>query len=519
MGLVTEEQVVAALSKQLGYPLVGAREYDLAAESSPTPPEGLNLDFLARNGCLYLGKDDEACAFATTDPLNLACLQHLEAAREPYRFALASETQFRELAAERGLRAGASREGAEGTELIDTEVEKLREMASEAPVVNLVNALVSRAVVRGASDLHLEPYKNMARVRYRIDGILHDEEFLPIRMQLPVVSRIKILAGLDIAEKRIPQDGKIELRVASKNVDIRVSTLPVDAGEGVVMRFLARESLQLEPEKLGLEPDLLAWFREDIAHTSGVILVTGPTGSGKSTTLYSALSRLNREEVKIITIEDPVEYRLDGVNQIQVKPEIGYDFPRALRSILRQDPDVIMVGEIRDAETARIAMQSSLTGHLVFSTLHTNDAPTSYTRLIDLGVEEYLLNSTLVSVVAQRLVRKLCDACAAPLAADAPVVEAFRIEGLAGELGLDTSGLRVPVGCRRCGGSGYRGRVALMEYLRCTDAVKVMPKDGRFPVEARAYMKQNRIRSLWEDGVLKALRGVTSVEEVIRVAG
>jgi general secretion pathway protein E len=302
----------------------------------------------------------------------------------------------------------------EEDELTGDEEAKLRELASEAPTVNLLNSLITKALARGASDMHLEPHVGRFRVRYRIDGVLHEVDSLAQKMQLPIITRLKILSGMDIAEKRRPQDGKIEMRIANQELDIRVSALPLNDGESIVLRFLLKESIKYDMSILGLSSDTQQLIQQDLKKTTGVILLTGPTGSGKTTTLYTFLNELNNPDVKIITLEDPVEYQLDGVNQVQVNPDIGFDFAAGIRSIVRQDPDIIMVGEIRDAETARIALQSALTGHLVFSTVHTNDAASAYTRLLDLGVEEFLLNAALVSVVAQRLARRLCPKCSAP---------------------------------------------------------------------------------------------------------
>jgi general secretion pathway protein E len=324
---------------------------------------------------------------------------------------------------------------------------------------------------------------------------------------------------MDIAERRRPQDGQISMKMASKDLDIRVSTLPLAEGESLVLRFLIKESINYDLDYLGLEQDLIKTLQEDISKTAGVILLTGPTGSGKTTTLYSCLNKINSEDKKIITIEDPVEYHLDGINQIQVRPEIGYDFLSALRSILRQDPDVIMIGEIRDRETARVAMQSSLTGHLVFSTVHTNDAPTAYTRLIDLGVEEYLINSALISVIAQRLIRKACPDCAKQMPLDQALSRLHGLEDLAERHSIKSPKMVQTVGCPSCNHTGYKRRVGIMEYLRCTPEIKTMPKDSRFSLDARRYMKENQIRNLSDDGFLKVLRGTSTIEEVLRVAG
>jgi len=338
-------------------------------------------------------------------------------------------------------------------------------------------------------------------------------------MVLPIVTRLKILAGMDIGERRRPQDGKIEFRIAGEDIDIRASVLPVTEGESAVLRFLRKTSLVYDMKELGLSEDIERWVLEDIAVTSGVVLLTGPTGSGKTTTLYTFLSRLNRPEVKIVTLEDPVEYQLPGINQVQVQPSIGFDFANGLRSIVRQDPDIIMVGEIRDKETAGVAMQSALTGHLVFSTVHTNDTPSAYTRLLDLGVEEFLLNAALRSIIGQRLARRLCPHCAAPHPDSAHLSEDLKLGPLASRYGIDRPQLMDSRGCDRCGGTGYKGRVAVAEYLRCDEHIRALPKGPEFLAEARSYARSQGWRSLVEDGFVKAMRGVTTVAEVLRVAG
>jgi general secretion pathway protein E len=520
MGVIGEETLVTALSRQLNLPIFQEIDRDQLDFAGVCLPATVDPSFLIRHQWLPLSATDNHYCFAVVDPLNFEVNQLLRDLNLRQKVYLVTESQFRELQGEWELsRETEAVSDFEALNLSDAEVDKLRELASEAPIVNLVNRLISRAVIRGASDLHFEPHKDMYRVRMRVDGMLHDIDFLPASMQLPLASRIKIMSGLDIAERRRPQDGQISMKVASRELDIRVSTLPLAVGESLVLRFLVKESIGYSLDYLGLSPDLISLLTEDIHKTAGVILLTGPTGSGKTTTLYSCLNAINGEEKKIITIEDPVEYRLEGINQIQVHPEIGYDFLTALRSILRQDPDVIMVGEVRDPETARAAMQSSLTGHLVFSTLHTNDAPSTYTRLIDLGLQEYLINTSLIAVIAQRLVRKLCPACAAPEEDVDALIAANGLGRLAEELGFDSLAPRRPVGCPNCNHTGYLGRVGIMEYLRCTPEIKALPKDSNFQAQARRYMSENRIRSLSEDGFRKLLEGVTSLEEVMRVTG
>jgi general secretion pathway protein E len=404
-------------------------------------------------------------------------------------------------------------------ELTGDEEARLRELALEAPTVNLLNTLITKALARGASDMHLEPHLGKFRVRYRIDGVLHEVDALAAKMKLPITTRLKILSGMDIAEKRRPQDGKIEMRIANQELDIRVSALPLNDGESIVLRFLRKESIKYDMSVLGLSQDTQTLIQQDLKKTTGVILLTGPTGSGKTTTLYTFLNELNNPDVKIITLEDPVEYQLDGVNQVQVNPDIGFDFAAGIRSIVRQDPDIIMVGEIRDAETARIALQSALTGHLVFSTVHTNDAASAYTRLLDLGVEEFLLNAALVSVVAQRLARKLCLHCAVPAENIDELLIKYPLAEVQRKAKLGKINILQANGCDKCNGSGYKGRIAINEYLRCDDEIKQMPKNDQFISTAQKYNDSLDRRNLLQDGFYKVLLGVTTIDEVLRVAG
>lgn len=398
--------------------------------------------------------------------------------------------------------------------------ERLRELATEAPTVNLLNSLITRGLKMGASDLHLEPVGTKFRARYRIDGVMHESETMPMRMQLPLVTRVKILAGMDISEKRRPQDGKIEIRIANTDLDIRVSALPLMSGESVVMRFLRKESIRIDVSTIGMSLDIEAKLLADIRRTSGVILMTGPTGSGKTTTLYTLMNVINSPSMKIVTLEDPVEYQLEGINQVQINADIGFGFAEGLRSIVRQDPDVIMLGEIRDKVSAEIALQSALTGHLVLSTVHTNDAASAFTRLLDLGVEEYLLNAAIIAVVAQRLARKLCEHCktshAHPLETASELGMLERLTELAGASPVS---LWEAQGCDQCGHTGYKGRVALTEYLPCDHVIRSIAKDSEFVGRAQQHNRELGHRTLIEDGLLKVLQGTTTVEEVLRVAG
>ncbi len=471
--------------------------------------------FLDRGWLLY-ADHISPLQFVTKAPLDWDILQFLHHEKISFERIITSEADFGLLT----LRLGESIIHSENDlgPLTDVEEERLREMASEAPTVNLLNALISRALKMQASDMHIEPKDGRCRVRFRIDGVLHDIDYIPRRLELPVISRLKILSGMDISEKRRPQDGKIEMRVANIALDIRVSSLPVNQGESMVLRFLRKDTLKYDLGTLSLPEDTYKHIRQDLLRTSGVILLTGPTGSGKTTTLYSFLNDINKEDVKIVTLEDPVEYQLPGLNQVNVKPEIGFDFSSGLRSIVRQDPDVIMVGEIRDKETCQIAMQAALTGHLVFSTVHTNDAASAFTRLLDLGVEEFLLNAALVSIMAQRLVRRLCEECSE--VEPTPVLtEAYDMKSLAGSIGLKKAEFKRPVGCPSCSNTGFRGRLAIIEYLRCDEQLKIMPKDDQFLLNAKRHNRVIGGRDLVEEGLLKAMQGLTSVEEVMRVCG
>lgn len=396
----------------------------------------------------------------------------------------------------------------------EEDLEHLKDLASEAPVIKMVNLIMQRAIETKASDIHIEPFEQTLKVRLRIDGVLQDIDSPPVKSTAAVISRIKIMAKLNIAERRLPQDGRIKVQMLGKELDLRVSTIPTMYGESVVIRLLDKENMVLDFASLGFSGRHSEQFIEVLAQPHGIILITGPTGSGKSTTLYAALKLLNTSERKIITVEDPVEYQLDGVNQIQAKPQIGLTFASALRSIVRQDPDVIMIGEMRDLETAKIAVQSALTGHLVLSTLHTNDAAGGITRLLDMGLEEYLLSSTVNGILAQRLVRKLCAKCKQGYRASPDLVKDMKLRRYLpeGEIGLFK-----PVGCDACGGLGYRGRMAIIEFLPMTDPIRklIMSHEEAGVIQKLAI--EEGMRTMYEDGLAKVVEGVTTLEEVMRV--
>ena len=512
MGSLPDDQIAPVYSQYLQLPLVNVSEW----LDTPAPViDETTLKFLIEHHWVPLSIVDQQWAFACRFPLELSINEWLTQQNITADIFIASEVDIQALSAKYSQLEATD----DNTEILGDEEARLRELATEAPTVNLLNSLISRALRQGASDMHLEPYNGRYRARFRVDGVLHEAELLSPRMQLPLVTRIKILSGMDIAEKRRPQDGKIELKIANQELDIRVSALPLNDGESMVMRFLRKDNVQYDMSVLGLSGDIETMIREDIKTTAGVVLLTGPTGSGKTTTLYTFLNALNNDDVKIITLEDPVEYQLEGINQVQVNSDIGFNFSAGLRSIVRQDPDIIMLGEIRDKETAQIALQSALTGHLVFSTVHTNDAASAYTRLLDLGVEEFLLNAALVSIVAQRLARKICPHCSAPHPDSAALIDKYDLHSLAEKFDLPAINLSKGKGCDNCSNTGYKGRMAVTEYLRCDDEIKAMPKDSDFIPKAKKHNAELARRTLLEDGFYKAILGLTTVEEVVRVAG
>lgn len=511
MGSLPEDQVSLLLSEYLSIPLFTNEQY---ANFSPLTIDKPTLDIFIAQSWLPISSNTKRIEFACKDPLNQVMNEWLIKNNQAYSLFIANEVDIQLLIAKYEEPTA---------DVFDDnpldEEERLKELATEAPTVNLLNSLISRALRQGASDMHLEPYQGRYRARFRVDGVLHEAETISARKQLPIITRLKILSGMDIAEKRRPQDGKIEMKIANQEIDIRVSALPLNDGESVVMRFLRKENVRYDMSVLGLSPDINQMILEDIKTTSGVVLLTGPTGSGKTTTLYTFLNALNNDDVKIITLEDPVEYQLPGINQVQVNSDIGFDFSAGLRSIVRQDPDIIMLGEIRDKETAQIALQSALTGHLVFSTVHTNDAASAYTRLLDLGVEEFLLNAALVSIVAQRLARKICAHCAEPEPNAQQLIEKYDLNNFAQRFNLPQIELKRGKGCEHCSQTGYKGRMAVTEYLRCDSEIKAMPKNADFIPKAKQHNQSLNRRTLLEDGFYKAILGQTTIAEVIRVAG
>ena len=518
LGVCSQRDVAEALAAQLGLPLVDATSYP----EFPILEERVSARFLRESRALPVREDESELALAMVDPTDDYTINAFEMVTgRAVRPMVAIPTEL-EAAMERLYGAGKSALGqivgdveTRVDELaFDADVQQLKDLASEAPVIRMVSLIITNALETRASDIHIEPFENRLIVRYRIDGVLHETESPPRRLSAAVISRIKIMASLDIAERRLPQDGRIRLRVQGKEIDLRVSTVPTMHGESVVMRILDKGGVALDFARLGFEQDTLKLFLDVLLQPHGVLLVTGPTGSGKTTTLYTALDRLNQPDVKILTVEDPVEYQMPGINQIQVKPQIDLTFANALRSIVRQDPDVIMIGEIRDLETAQIAVQSALTGHLVLSTVHTNDAPSTVNRLLDMGVEDYLLTSTVIGILAQRLVRTLCGLCKEPYPALPELVEQMHLRKFVPEGPITLWHAR---GCSACSQTGYTGRVSILEMLPMTDALRSLVMRHATSTELRAQALAEGMLSMYDDGLRKALRGVTTFEEVLRV--
>ena len=514
LGLVSEGDLAVSLSKYLSIPLATPA----LVPAAPVITDRVGGDFVRRNRVMPLAIADGRLSVGVTDPFNdepiraLAFLTNREVVTYifvPADFDKAFDALY--VAATEGD-ALAVQGGADASEV---DVQRLRDMASEAPTIRLVNQIIAQAVETRASDIHVEPNVDAVLVRYRVDGVLRTAQTLAPGLRAAVTSRIKIMAKLDIAERRLPQDGRIKIAVRGVDIDFRISTIPTAFGESVVMRILDRSRVELDFAKLGFSEAHVAAFTELMNQPNGIVLVTGPTGSGKTTTLYTALKALNSSERKIFTVEDPIEYQLAGINQVQVQPAIGLTFPHALRSILRQDPDIIMIGEIRDLETARIAIQASLTGHLVFSTLHTNSAAATITRLIDMGVENYLLASTVKGVEAQRLVRRLCPHCARPHDDAGYWAETFARD----VHGIETLGparIRQPRGCGQCGGTGFSGRSTIAELLLVDSEIHRLVLAGVSDSEIDASARARGMTSMYASGVTKVWRGETTVEEVLR---
>ena len=523
LGLLPETELTQALADFLGLSFSPASALSVA----PDLLEGLDPALLDSHRFLPLSSSGERLIIAVGDAFDSGLLEGLafKFDREIVPVLVPATELAKAIATHCGLPAARddTRDSSVGsTTGIDEDLQRLTDLASEAPVIRLVNDIIARAIESRASDIHLEPREGALHVRFRIDGILHTVETLSPALRPAVTSRIKLMARLDIAERRLPQDGRIATASRGHEIDLRVSSVPTIIGEKIVLRILDRSSVKLEFASLGFAEPTLATLRSLLGKPNGIFLVTGPTGSGKTTTLYTAISTLDRTRSNISTVEDPIEYRLHGINQIQMHPEIGLTFATALRSLLRQDPDIIMVGEIRDLETAQIAVRASLTGHLVLSTVHTNSAAATVSRLLDMGVESYLLATSLTGVLAQRLVRRLCTACATEfrpsdalldrLVGQGHVPPAWVMERLAHRR------YRRPVGCPACRNSGYSGRLCITELLTVTGPVRELVLAAAPDTEIEAAGRREGMTSLLHDGLAKAAEGLTTIDEVLRVA-
>ena len=517
-GLLTEEKFRSAIEEFFGVPFATKEDFP----QEPVLINTLSIQFMKESKFIPARLVDKELTVILSNPLDFYTIDAIRLATHCDIRVLAGQQTEILGAIERSYGAGATSmekiiedmDSIPEYQVEDEEnVDHLRDMASEGPVIRLVNLIISRAIELRASDIHFEPFEDQFRVRYRIDGVLQDVESPPKRLQAAIVSRVKIMAKLNIAERRLPQDGRIMLRVKGKEIDFRVSSVPTIYGESTVLRILDKSIILLDIEELGFPEDTLEGFRELIQRPHGILLVTGPTGSGKTTTLYCTLEKINSPKKKIITVEDPVEYQLRGINQIQVKPSIGLTFANALRSIVRQDPDVILIGEIRDAETAEIAIHSALTGHLVLSTLHTNDAPSAITRLIDMGMEDYLLSSTIIGILAQRLVRVACPNCQVPYSPDPAILKEMKLDAR-NQAGLHIIEVK---GCERCSQTGYLGRAGIFEFLPITDRIQKLIQGKRDSNVIKEVARKNGMRTLREDGWIKVKQGITTIPEVLRV--
>ncbi|MFS0876912.1 GspE/PulE family protein [Solibacillus isronensis] len=506
--VLTEQQLIEVLEFQLGIPHITLNKYAIDPELLQLVPREL----AKRANIMPVRRDKNKLLIAMSDPMDYFAIEEVRMATgcQIETSIAAKDDLYRTITKYYDLQA--SMDAALSEVLVNT-TEVQQEITDEdSAIVRLVNQIIANGVAQRASDIHFDPQETDYKVRYRVDGVLKTERSLPKYMQNMMTARVKIMGGLNITENRIPQDGRIKVNVEFKSIDIRLSTLPTVYGEKIVMRILDVSNAATAISQLGFTQKNEALFEKMIAKPNGIVLITGPTGSGKSSTLYAALSNLNDEGVNIITVEDPVEYQLNGVNQIQVKEEVGLTFAAGLRSILRQDPDIIMIGEIRDLETAQIAIRASLTGHLVLSTLHTNSAIESVSRLQDMGIEPFLISSSIVGVMAQRLLRKVCRDCAAE------VEPTIREKEIFADNGLVVEKVRKGRGCSACGNTGYRGRLAIHELLPVDRELKDLILNRASSNEVRDYMQQSGYNTLLQDGLQKVLQGVTTTEEVLRVA-
>ncbi|NLF25525.1 MAG: type IV-A pilus assembly ATPase PilB [Deltaproteobacteria bacterium] len=519
-GFLTEQDFVETLSKQYAVPIIELEDCTIDASVTELIPHNL----ATKHGLIPVVKKDNTLTVAMSDPSNITALNDIKFITGlDIQVVLAPESQiktkqekiYEDTVSYDSIIDGMASDSLEVVDVNDeVDINELEKATEDAPVVKLVNAILSDAIKKGSSDIHLEPYEKIFRVRFRIDGVLYEIMKPPPKLKNAITSRLKIMADLDIAERRLPQDGRIKLKLGSgKEMDFRVNVLPTLFGEKVVLRLLDKSNLQLDMEKLGFFPDQLAHFKTAISKPHGMILVTGPTGSGKTTTLYSALAELNKLTTNICTAEDPVEFNLSGINQAQMHDDIGFNFASALRAFLRQDPDVIMVGEIRDYETAEIAIKASLTGHLVLSTVHTNDAPATISRLLNMGVEPFLVASSINLIVAQRLARRVCANCAEEAKLNPeilvnigiPPTEAMHIKTMVGR------------GCEQCSGTGYKGRVALYEVMPMFEEIREFVLNGSSTTELKRESMRLGMMTLRASGLLRLREGTTTVEEVLRV--
>lgn len=521
LGYITEDQLVQALSELYGYPVFKIDSYKI----DPLVVKLLPEDLIRGHKVLPFSREGNIIRVLTTDPANEISLEQLKFFLSGFKILLyiGKDSDFKSLINQFF--------GEEETEIYSKEtVHELVESAVQepsitqpeeeptmlevdAPLIRLVNQIIMNGISKRASDIHIEPFEDNIYIRYRIDGVLHDILTLPSKLKSALITRIKIMSNMDISERRLPQDGRIKMKIGKKEVDFRVSTLPSIFGEKVVLRILEKGSLQLDLTKLGFEEESLNFFLEALSKPYGMILVTGPTGSGKTTTLYSALMKLRKPEVNIVTVEDPVEYTLPRITQVQVQEEIGRTFAQVLRSFLRQDPDIILVGEIRDFETAEIAIKAALTGHLVLSTLHTNDAPSTITRLVNMGIEPFLIASSVILIVAQRLVRRLCENCKK----EQKITKESLLKIGFPEQMLDSLKIYEAQGCSECNQTGYRGRVALYEVMPIKDELRELILTGASANEIKKEAIKLGMLTLRHSGIRKIMAGITSIEEVLRV--
>lgn len=526
LGYADAEDIVKAKAEQHGLQFIELREVEIPPAVVTLVPESLARENIVMplsegNGTIRVIMDDPM-GFETIEKLRFVLNREIEVALAPREAIVEAINKYYGA-------VGGETESVDSmlTEFTDTQIDFADEGGGggtglsasntmeegDAPVIRLVHLIIQEAVASRASDIHIEPFAERVRIRYRIDGVLMERDSAPRRLLGAMVSRLKIMGSIDIAEKRRPQDGRIKINVAGKDIDLRVSILPTTHGQSVVMRILDRDNIKVSLQDLGFSDEDYGKFKQLIRRPNGILLVTGPTGSGKTTTLYAALNELNRPDVKIITAEDPVEYYLPGVNQCEVRAKIGMTFARIIRAMLRQNPNILLVGEIRDLETAETAIQASLTGHLVFSTLHTNDAPSAITRLVDVGLQPFLVASSILAVLAQRLVRKVCPKCKVRYE---PPEHILRGIGLRPEIARKANFVRGK-GCSNCNKKGYRGRMGIYELMLMTNQVREMSFKGESTMAIRKVARKQGMRTLFEDGVIKAIKGVTTLEEVLRV--